>query len=90
MSTTEQQVREPFGQADSGKLDSLVTPRLTCAQVIAGAEALATHNHQFTAPPGLARRKVVLAAAANVAARATASVLTRRPTGTPTAGSTPA
>jgi hypothetical protein len=90
MFSNEQQIRDLFGRADPGRLASLAAPRMTSAQVIADAEALTAHTHQFMAPPGLARRKLVLAAAATVAAGATAYVLTRRSTSAQTAGNTPA
>jgi hypothetical protein len=90
MSGTEQQIRDLFGRADPGRLAALAAPRMTSAQVIADAEAPTAHTHRFEAPPGLARRTLVLAGAATVAAGATAYVLTRRSTGAPAAGNTPA
>ncbi|BCB78274.1 hypothetical protein GCM10022251_31310 [Phytohabitans flavus] len=90
MSSTEQQIRELFGRADPGRLAPLPAPRMTSAQLIAETEALATRTHRFTAPPGLGRRKLVLAGAATVAAGVAAYALAQRSTGSRTAGNTPA
>jgi hypothetical protein len=90
MSSTEQQIRDLFGRADPGRLASLAPPRMTSAQVIADAEALATRTHRFMAPPGLGRRKLILAGAATMTAGAAAYALTRRSTVSQTASNTPA
>jgi hypothetical protein len=90
MPSTEQQIRDLFGQADPGRLLAPVAPRMTSAQVIAEAQALTAGSHRFAGPPGLARRRLILAGAATVAAGATAYALTRSRTGPPAAGDTPA